>query len=318
MDLIVNAISAKIIKWIAGCFLSVPGIMLAIVLLFLMVLSGGTSPNMPLEEFQLISQEYSQQHIEYFNETGVYVPVGRSLAVDFLLTEGTYNEYSTDSVEQYLEASTETAKDGSKALNTDEEYTKNIWEMSLPFPQQFDNLEEFNSYLIPEINYLNSLVGGEVASVDGFAFPVQNYSVTALFGYYDPFDDGNINFHNGTDFTGSPEVYASADGTVIDVSNKCSEGDYECGHGFGNYIVIETVINGETYTTMYGHLSQVNVSAGQNIKQGDVIGIMGNTGHSNGTHLHFEIHAGSNVFDHASGEKSPSAIDPLTILKEGE
>jgi murein DD-endopeptidase MepM/ murein hydrolase activator NlpD len=57
------------------------------------------------------------------------------------------------------------------------------------------------------------------------------------------------------------------------------------------------VINhGNRFTTLYAHLSAVQVQIGQRVNRGDVLGQMGSTGRSTGVHLHFEIHHGG-VFD---------------------
>ena len=60
--------------------------------------------------------------------------------------------------------------------------------------------------------------------------------------------------------------------------------------GYGNRIMID---HGNGYVTLYGHLSVVQVSVGQRVNRGDIIGQMGSTGRSTGTHLHFEIRQGS-------------------------
>ena len=87
-------------------------------------------------------------------------------------------------------------------------------------------------------------------------------------------------FHAGMDFTASTgtEVYATGNGTVV---------KSESGGGFGQHIVIE---HGYGYETLYAHLSSYKVRAGDKVKRGDVIGLVGNTGRSTGPHLHYEVH----------------------------
>lgn len=88
--------------------------------------------------------------------------------------------------------------------------------------------------------------------------------------------------HNGMDLpvsVGTP-VYAAADGVVVIRRN---EGN---GKGYGNYLVIQHAKN---YYTVYGHLDKWMVSQGQNVRAGQEIAKSGNTGHSTGPHLHFEV-----------------------------
>jgi len=68
--------------------------------------------------------------------------------------------------------------------------------------------------------------------------------------------------------------------------------------GYGNLVIVE---NGD-YKTYYAHLSEIPVKVGQVIKDGDVIGISGNTGNSTGPHLHYEI------------RKNNVAINPLLTI----
>jgi murein DD-endopeptidase MepM/ murein hydrolase activator NlpD len=70
--------------------------------------------------------------------------------------------------------------------------------------------------------------------------------------------------------------------------------------GYGNRVMIN---HGNGYQTLYAHLSKISVVVGQTVKRGDVVGIMGSTGRSTGTHLHFEIRS-------SVGNK-----DPLSVLK---
>ena len=86
-------------------------------------------------------------------------------------------------------------------------------------------------------------------------------------------------FHYGLDLaqpTGEP-IYAAFDGVVrISKYNK----------SYGNLVIIHHANGLETY---YAHMSKRHVSAGQQVKSGDVIGLCGNTGRSFGSHLHFEV-----------------------------
>lgn len=90
--------------------------------------------------------------------------------------------------------------------------------------------------------------------------------------------------HNGTDI-GAPigtEVRASADGTVAHVDYN---GLY---YQYGRYIMID---HGNGLSTLYAHLSQASVNAGQRVAKGEVIGYVGNTGFATGPHLHFGLYA---------------------------
>jgi murein DD-endopeptidase MepM/ murein hydrolase activator NlpD len=110
--------------------------------------------------------------------------------------------------------------------------------------------------------------------------PVLGGYLNSGFGYRrDPFD-GRRRFHYGLDITvsaGAP-VFAPADGVVQDARYR---------GGFGKYIKIN---HGHGYTTMYAHLSQINVKRGERVKRGDLIGRTGNTGRSTAPHLHYEVH----------------------------
>ncbi len=88
-----------------------------------------------------------------------------------------------------------------------------------------------------------------------------------------------MSFHNGIDIAApvGTDVFASASGTVRII-------DYE--PVLGNYLVIE---HSGGFYTIYGHLSKTLVLLNSNIKTGNVIGKVGNTGYSTGPHLHFEI-----------------------------
>lgn len=86
-------------------------------------------------------------------------------------------------------------------------------------------------------------------------------------------------FHSGMDFSAKigTEIYATGDGKVVYAAWK---------QGYGNCIIID---HGYGYQTLYGHMSKYNARVGQQIKRGEVIGYVGNTGKSTGPHLHYEV-----------------------------
>lgn len=88
-------------------------------------------------------------------------------------------------------------------------------------------------------------------------------------------------FHYGMDFTApiGTKVYATGDGVVKDVQS--------IGGGYGRWILID---HGFDYQTLYAHLSGFNVKIGEQVKRGQVIGFVGNSGTSTGPHLHYEVH----------------------------
>jgi murein DD-endopeptidase MepM/ murein hydrolase activator NlpD len=87
-------------------------------------------------------------------------------------------------------------------------------------------------------------------------------------------------FHYGMDFTAplGTEVFATGKGTVVSVLTTQ--------RGLGKQIVID---HGFGYTSIYAHLSNFNVRAGQKVQRGDIIGFVGSTGTSVANHLHYEI-----------------------------
>lgn len=103
---------------------------------------------------------------------------------------------------------------------------------------------------------------------------------------------GADGYHQGVDLLGAqgtPE-YAAAAGTVR------VAGSY---YGYGNAVVLDSVINGQTVTTLYGHMVNggVLVSPGQYVEAGQIIGLMGSTGSSTANHLHFEVRLNGGLVD---------------------
>ena len=105
----------------------------------------------------------------------------------------------------------------------------------------------------------------------GVAWPT-NGSVTSGFGYRWGSLHAGIDIANGV---GTP-IRAAKGGTVILAGWN---------GGYGNCIVID---HGGGFSTLYGHMTRLRASDGQRVSQGDLIGDMGSTGNSTGSHLHFE------------------------------
>jgi len=86
--------------------------------------------------------------------------------------------------------------------------------------------------------------------------------------------------HAGMDFSapiGTP-IYSTGKGKVVKVVSKT--------RGYGKYVVID---HGYGYETLYAHMNDFNVHQGKNVKRGDVIGWVGNSGTSTSPHLHYEV-----------------------------
>lgn len=108
--------------------------------------------------------------------------------------------------------------------------------------------------------------------------------ITQYFSWYHPGDDIAAG-------VGTPIAAADA-GRVVTVL-------YD-NHDYGYHIIID---HGNGYRTLYGHLSRIDVSEGQNVGRGERVGLMGSTGRSTGSHLHFEIYQGG------------GRVNPLSLLK---
>lgn len=121
-----------------------------------------------------------------------------------------------------------------------------------------------------------------------YCMPLESYVLTSDFG------PRWGRMHEGVDLaveTGT-SVYASANGTVI-------WSGYNGGYG-----ICVDIEHDDHVVTRYAHLSESLVEVGQSVKQADVIAKSGNTGHSTGPHLHFEIRIDDTV------------VDPLTYVEE--
>lgn len=128
-------------------------------------------------------------------------------------------------------------------------------------------------------------------STRGFIVPVEHYTISSAYGVR------GSEFHRGLDMAASQgePIYASKAGSI-----KTAEYHYS----WGNYVVIE---HEDGATTLYAHQSQYVVKPGDQVKQGQIIGYVGSTGNSTGSHLHFEVCRDSSL-------SQAQLVDPATLL----
>lgn len=114
--------------------------------------------------------------------------------------------------------------------------------------------------------------------------------------------------HNGIDLVGAgytlDYIVAHSEGTVVGIVSNINYNTYKAGKPriYGNYVKIK---HDDGYYTLYAHLKYgtVAVKNGQRVNKGQVLGYMGNTGYSNGAHLHWEVR-----------DKNNNTIDPTPYL----
>lgn len=132
-------------------------------------------------------------------------------------------------------------------------------------------------------------VGGEFA----WPLPVGVGYISSNFGYR--VLNGYEDYHAATDIAAphGTQIFASNGGIVLRA---------EWHDSYGYYVLID---HGNGISTLYAHMSLLNVSAGQAVTQGQVIGFVGNTGYSFGAHLHFEYRINGERVDAMNYVQSP-------------
>ncbi|MEI6662846.1 MAG: peptidoglycan DD-metalloendopeptidase family protein [Actinomycetes bacterium] len=159
-----------------------------------------------------------------------------------------------------------------------------------------DSVKADSKALHDEIDTIDSDIASVTGQLQGSGGAVQAGPIRAGSGQFIWPIDGPItspfcepraweSCHPGIDIsasTGTP-IRAAGGGTVQIAGWTGGYGNYTCiGHGGG-------------VSTCYGHQSQINVSVGQSVSQGQIIGLVGSTGHSTGPHLHFEVRVNGSV-----------------------
>lgn len=168
--------------------------------------------------------------------------------------------------------------------------------------------------------------GSDFVGEDAMSFmcsmmdPVENsnYNVSSIYGWR---SFNKTRMHRGIDLAGDSgtPILAVHDGEVVAIATgQC----YECGEGYGNYVLLK---HGDTIHTMYAHLKTVSVEVGNQVTKGQQIGARGSTGGSTGPHLHFEVRNGPttedsvsvNAFFGYSDEGYEKCLDPSSGYQSG-
>ncbi|GEM_PF-3918020 len=159
-----------------------------------------------------------------------------------------------------------------------------------------------------------SSTAGEIINQDGlswigsdhtFCAPVQKLTGIGS-GFGKKGSAWSLGYHTGTDMFGNPgtNIVAVYPGKVVQAINAGS---------YGNHVVIEHNYNGFKFYTLYAHMTagSLKVKTGQEVQQGQVLGIIGQTGNAFGIHCHFEVRYPQNAFN------TSSLHDPISELYNG-
>ncbi|MDJ0333516.1 M23 family metallopeptidase [Planococcus sp. S3-L1] len=152
--------------------------------------------------------------------------------------------------------------------------------------------------------------------ISGASSPVATLPVTPVVGspFISPADGRHTSGFGGRDIGDGAETHLGYDianetGTPIVAAATGYVSYSGVMGGYGKVVILTHSIEGQTYATVYGHMSSMNVSTGQAVSQGEKIGGMGSTGRSTGTHVHFEVHVGT-----WNGSRS-NAVDPSLYIR---
>lgn len=233
--------------------------------------------------------------------------------------ENTKNELESNKNELQTAKSSKQAKTV-ELKEAKEEKNKKVAELSneeKAIQEELQELQDYNAKISNEIkaaearyaaelkalkkkeqqNNNGNSAGSSNVGTGTFIRPVNTGSITA--GWYYP--SGSL--HAAVDYgipVGTP-VYASAAGVVIKTANL--------NYSYGTYVVIQHTNGMQTW---YAHGSVLKVSQGQTVSQGQLIMLSGNSGHSKGAHLHFEMRV--SPYNYGSSSNPGNRVNPLNYL----
>lgn len=243
-------------------------------------------------EYEKTEKDLESQKAEYFKQSEQYI--SEKAKLDQLYNSNEKTKKALERKQKALEEQSKAIDDERSSYEADLSGILKSWDGTTSRDQEIQASMVLADAKLEELkNGINQRIkDGEKIDDDEcvyeFAWPVPgNYNVSSGVG------PRWGSYHTGLDITGDhgTDIHASESGTVLRTNMTCTH-DYGktsscgCGGGYGNFVIID---HGNDFITLYGHLTEVDVNPGDQIKKGDVIGKMGTTGFSTGDHLHFEI-----------------------------
>lgn len=235
------------------------------------------NPSVQDTDTVLVGQELLVQREQTYLQVKVIRQVTYTEAIPFTTRE-------VEDTTKYLgyEAVRTKGQDGSQSVTAEEVYIGGVKESTTVLSTQV--LEEPVQQVIVKgaKKYTPSASAGDGVSTGRFIWPVPGYT-----NVYSPFGWRSGEYHKGIDISQSgidgQSILAADGGVVLEAGwGSAANGN----NRYGYYVIIE---HDGGYKTRYAHCKALNVKAGQKVAQGELIGWVGNTGYSLGSHLHFEI-----------------------------
>ena len=190
------------------------------------------------------------------------------------------SQQEINATNQQLQADYQESKTATQDLEQERLNFEANKEQRLKEAEEIDNeIQKLLAQIAAENSQNQNQGGSGIITEQGFLWPLPGFSnVNSPYGWrWD-----NSDFHTGVDLGGSgvygANIVAAKSGVVVSPMTHWS---------YGNNVVIN---HGDGYVTLYAHCSQVLVSPGQTVNQGDVIALVGATGNVTGPHLHFEVY----------------------------
>ncbi|NLL01734.1 MAG: peptidoglycan DD-metalloendopeptidase family protein [Mollicutes bacterium] len=256
--------------------------------------------NLSVEEFLIVNPQFTSENI--ILNPGQIVNIGLikplvTVVAEMHVVEDLVYRFKTEYIED------ETAYYGTqKVIQEGADGITRVTEKVLYKNGEINNLV-INHALSVEIKpVINKIISRGIRSNSGYGFEYYTSADSAwmwptvnpciITSYVSPRWGG---YHKGLDISGAGSgspIYSATDGVVIDVTTGCASPSSglsdNCGGGYGNKVTVQT--SDGLYAIIYAHLTRdVKAKVGDRVNRGQIIGYMGSSGKSTGTHLHFEI-----------------------------